>query len=174
MSHKTLKKETKTHSDISTSRHNKHIFLFQQTLRILSIGLTADYIKLRLQGQTSSVPEWAAILPVRVTRKISQTEYLVRHSLYTNGWGFTGVLYLWVCQPTNVRFEVVNDSPARSWKGNTAHQEHEQHDVREGGCQIHHLSDTPPGCGHSSREGEKSWGIFPQTQRETWRKPGDL
>lgn len=65
-------------------------------------------------------------------------------------------LYLWVCQTSDVGFEVVNDSLARSWEGDAAHQEHKQHDVREGGCQIHHLSDTAPGFGHSSRVGEKS------------------
>lgn len=65
-------------------------------------------------------------------------------------------LYLWVCQAADVGFKVVNDSLGRSWKGDATHQEHEQHDVREGGCQVHHLSDTPPGFGHSSRVGEKS------------------
>lgn len=73
------------------------------------------------------------------------------------------LLYLWFCQTSDIRFEVVNNPLARSWKGDAAHQEHEQHDVREGGCQIHHLSDTPPGCGHSSGVGEKP---FAHTESE--------
>lgn len=99
-------------------------------------------------------------------RTFSRTQFLHKWS------GICGCLYLWVCQPTNVRFEVVKDSPGRSRKCDAAHQEHEQHDVREGGCQIHHLLDAPPGCGHSSREGEKSRGIWRQqrqNQKETLR-----
>lgn len=51
-------------------------------------------------------------------------------------------LYLWVCQTGVVGFEVVDDALACTGQGDTAHQEHKQHDVWEGGCQVHHLEST--------------------------------
>lgn len=52
------------------------------------------------------------------------------------------VLYLWVCQAGVVGFEVVDDALARSGQGDAAHQKHKQHDIWEGGCQVHHLECT--------------------------------
>lgn len=51
-------------------------------------------------------------------------------------------LYLWVCQASVVGFEVVDDALGRSGQGGTAHQQHKQHDIWEGGCQVHHLECT--------------------------------
>lgn len=50
--------------------------------------------------------------------------------------------YLWVRQAGDVGFEVVDDALGRSGQGGTAHQQHKQHDIWEGGCQVHHLECT--------------------------------
>lgn len=55
--------------------------------------------------------------------------------------------YLWVCQAGVVGLEVVDDAQARSRQGDAAHQEHNQHNVREGGRQVHHLEGIQ-GRGH--------------------------
>lgn len=41
-----------------------------------------------------------------------------------------------------VGFEVVDDALGCSGQGGTAHQQHKQHDIWEGGCQVHHLECT--------------------------------
>lgn len=50
--------------------------------------------------------------------------------------------YLWVRQAGDVGFEVVDDALGRSGQGGTTHQQHKQHDIWEGGCQVHHLECT--------------------------------
>lgn len=69
-------------------------------------------------------------------------------------------LYLWVRQAGVVRFEVVDDALGRSRQGGTTHQQHKQHDIWEGGRQVHHLECTQrgQGCGQDSTETEKTAG----------------
>lgn len=66
-------------------------------------------------------------------------------------------LYLRVCQAGNVGFEVVDDALGGSRQGGTTHQQHKQHYIWKGGCQVHHLecthTHTPSvrGCGRRDR-----------------------
>ena len=64
-------------------------------------------------------------------------------------------LYLWVRQAGVVGFEVVDDALGRPGQGGTAHQQHKQHDIWKGGCQVHHLECTQRagggGCGQDAR-----------------------
>lgn len=59
-----------------------------------------------------------------------------------------------------VGFEVVDDALDGSGQGGTAHQQHKQHDIWEGGRQVHHLEGThthrrrEQGCGHRKEETE--------------------
>lgn len=48
-------------------------------------------------------------------------------------------VYLWVGQAGVVRFEVVDDALHCSGQRGATHQQHQQHDVGEGGGQVHHL-----------------------------------
>lgn len=66
-------------------------------------------------------------------------------------------LYLWVCQAGVVGFEVVDDALACSRQGDAAHQKHKQHNVWEGGRQVHHLECTQ-GCGHDGTERQRRGG----------------
>lgn len=75
-------------------------------------------------------------------------------------------LYLWVCQAGVVGFEVVDDALACAGQGDTAHQEHKQHDVREGGCQVHHLEGT-------QWEG-RGVAVVTQRQRRHQRQEGNV
>lgn len=65
-------------------------------------------------------------------------------------------LYLWVCQAGGVRLEVVDDALGRPRQGGTAHQQHKQHDIWEGGCQVHHLECTQHMGMWSGRDRENS------------------
>lgn len=76
--------------------------------------------------------------------------------------------YLWVCQAGVVGFEVVDDALARAGQGDTAHQEHKQHDVREGGCQVHHLEGTQ----WEGRGGAVD--VVTQRQRRQQRQEGNV
>lgn len=53
-----------------------------------------------------------------------------------------------------VGFEVVDDALGRSGESGTAHQQHKQHDVWKGGCQVHHLEGTHrvQGCGQDGTD----------------------
>lgn len=64
-------------------------------------------------------------------------------------------LYLWVCQAGVVGFEVVDDALGRSRQCGTAHQQHKQHDIWEGGRQVHHLECTQRAGMWSGRHGDR-------------------
>lgn len=49
------------------------------------------------------------------------------------------VVYLWVGQAGVVGFQVVDDALAGTGQRDPTHQQHHQHDVGEGGRQVHHL-----------------------------------
>lgn len=72
-------------------------------------------------------------------------------------------VYLWVCQAGVVGFEVVDDALCGSRQSGTAHQQHKQHDIWEGGCQVHHLQCTQRagGCGQDGTDTEKTGGDTP-------------
>lgn len=48
-------------------------------------------------------------------------------------------MYLWVGQSGVVGFQVVDDALAGAWQRDPAPQQHQQHDVGEGGRQVNHL-----------------------------------
>ncbi len=92
-------------------------------------------------------------------------------------------VYLWVCQAGVVGFEVVDDALCGSRQSGTAHQQHKQHDIWEGGCQVHHLQCTQRagGCGQDGTDTEKTGGGHARAvlkhSRKCWKvgvlKPAD-
>ncbi len=50
--------------------------------------------------------------------------------------------YLWVHQPRVIGFQVINDPIHSTGERNATNQQHQQHHVRERGCDIHNLHNT--------------------------------